>query len=309
MANSSSKVQPEIKKDATLMPSKIEEEKKKKVEYYGAPQEIYEFLKSEYAARRGISFTIGGMHIDSKLEPDKIEAKKKEEASKRAAVLVDFWKQSYSSASILSKSRDKSMRKSQTGNISATGLNETKKSEGGANQIRKILKEKLSKASEEEIKFTLEQDILKEINDAQKEAEKSKLQNKVLQDSQKLEEEKRMFQKALNMHYAFERENLADKEYTQTLVWTYREIKQKFPLESKEIIEWWTAYPDKEKRKINRPEAETREILESFYSDKSKISRLEQLYKGLNKFYPKTASDLIKYWKTIKVFLLYFTIE
>ncbi len=279
--------------DSKVPSSKPPEQKKPSPTYLGKPGEIYELLKTEYQKRRGISFTIGGIHVDPKMAAADVEARKKEETARRAAVLLDFWKQ-YFVGKRLGKSTSKV-------------LNETKKSESLVNSTIKTLKEQLKTYSEEDLKFTLEQDILKEMNDSMSQAEKSKVQAKVLEEHAKLEEEKRVFQKALNLFYSFERESAADKEYMQTLVWAYREIKQKFPQTGTELYEWWKAYEKKEERKINKPEEYTKSLVEGFYSDKAKISRLEQLYKGVNKYFPKQAKDLIKYWKTIKVSTFFFS--
>ena len=168
----------------------------KQRDYSGNPGEIYEFLKKEYQKRRGIAFTVGGVHTD-KLKPEEAEKKRKEEVDRRAGVLVDFWKQYFvkhqTKPGTATKAED-IMRKTE----------EMKKTETS------MFREKIATYSEEDIKYTLSQDIEKEINQAMAHAEKAKVASKVLEEHGKIEEEKRMFQKALNIQYSFERENMAE---------------------------------------------------------------------------------------------------
>ena len=87
----------------------------------------------------------------------------------------------------------------------------------------------------------------------------------------------------------------------QTLIWIYRELNSRFPVDSRDLYEWWLVYAKKEERKINGTPEYTKEIINGFYSAAAKIHRLEVMYKGVNKYFPKQAADLIKYWKQIKV--------
>ncbi|MDR3582437.1 MAG: hypothetical protein P4L67_04160 [Candidatus Pacebacteria bacterium] len=96
-------------------------------------------------------------------------------------------------------------------------------------------------------------------------------------------------------------DSLDSKECMQNIVWTYRELNMRFPADARTLLEWWQAYPKKVERKINSEPEYTRRLIEDFYSPSAKIHRLELLYKGVNKYPPKQAADMIKYWKLIKV--------
>ncbi len=91
------------------------------------------------------------------------------------------------------------------------------------------------------------------------------------------------------------------KEFMQAIVWTYREVNMRFPPDGPDLFEWWQAYPKKVDRKIDRDPEYVRGLIDGFYAPAARIHRLELLYKGVNKYPPKQAADLIKYWKTIKV--------
>ena len=92
------------------------------------------------------------------------------------------------------------------------------------------------------------------------------------------------------------------------LIWTYRELIEKFPTDSKALYEWWLAYPKKKERNMNRDQEFTKSAINSFYSNSAKIQRLEANYKVVNKFLPKEADDLIKHWQQIKVYLCRFDV-
>ncbi|MDR3582436.1 MAG: hypothetical protein P4L67_04155 [Candidatus Pacebacteria bacterium] len=164
--------------------------------YVGKPKELYEFLKDEYQKRRGIAFTVSGIHVGKeKVDETEIQKRKREEAEKRAGVLVEFWKQHFV------------VKRPFTRSSTVSRVEETRKT---ADASSNAMKDRVATYTEEEVRFTVREDIEKEICEIMAQAEKAKRASQVLEEHGKMEEEKRNFQKALNLHYSFERENLAE---------------------------------------------------------------------------------------------------
>ncbi len=166
--------------------------------YVGQPRELYEFLRQEYQKRRGIAFAVGCIHFPrrAKIDESELELKKKAEAEKRASLLVEFWEQYF-------------LKRPTGGNRSIAGSREESKRSVAEGSFA-ALREKVCGYTREEVAFILQADIELEITEAMAQAEKTRRAGKVLEEHGKIEEEKRTFQKALNLHFSFERENASE---------------------------------------------------------------------------------------------------
>jgi len=273
--------------------------KRSKAEVTFTPEEeekIYPLIKDEYFARRGVSINVVPIRVDPKLPSEEVKKLKEEEANKRAKSLIDFWLEyfvNFKSKKVKEPAYIKTEKKFRADEF----LDDIKASE------REALIEKIKLCPKSKMKAILSQAVLNEIDTKMEDTEKNKVLEKEMKKNAKMEEEKNLLYKALKLHYGFEKEVKEDKECMKNLIWTYREINNKFPVDEVELLDWWTNFDRKKQFKIEKDQEYIKDLINDFYYDEAKLDRMVKLYKEKNRNSPKRASDLIKYWKELKVLL------
>lgn len=271
--------------------------KAKTVEVSFTPEEekkVYRLIKDEYLARRGVATSVGAVRVDPKMSPAEVKKLKDEEAEKRAKPLMDFWLEyfvSFKSKGVKEPAYMKTEKQLRT----------DESVEGMKAGEREALVDKIRTSSKSKMKAILLQGILGEIESRLESTEKSRVLEKEMKKSAKMEEEKSLLRKALKLHYGFEREVQDDKQCMENLIWTYREVNNKFPSDGAELLSWWSKFERKKQFGIDREQKCVQELVDDFYCDEAKLERMVRLYKERNRNSPKKADDLVKYWKELKV--------
>jgi hypothetical protein len=285
------KSQTEAKKEASRVL------KRSKTEVSFTPEEekkIYQLIKDEYFARRGVTTNVAAIRVDPKLSAEEVKKLKEEEADKRSKPLIDFWLEYFVNFKSKGAKEPVHMKveKKLKGDESVDGA---KASE------REVLIEKIKSCPKSKMKTILSQGVLNEIDTRMEDTEKSKVFEKEMKKNAKMEEEKSLLRKALKLHYGFEREVQEDKQCMESIIWTYREVNNKFPVNEVELFNWWTKFDKKKQFKIEKDQKYVQDLIDDFYYDEAKLDRMVRLYKEKNRNSPKRADDLIKYWKELKV--------
>ena len=184
----------EIKKEEKKDEDEKSKKSKKKGSYVGKTGEVYGFFQKEYQTKRGIAFNVGGgVLVITKSKDNEKEKEKKIQAEieARGKLLVDFWEQ------IFIKSKTATYKP----NASISKLSDTKKSE------ESNLRERIQLYYKDEITFTINEDIEKEIKEMIKQEEELKKSEKNEKEAKSLDDLKRLLQKGLDLKYGFDREN------------------------------------------------------------------------------------------------------
>ena len=232
-------------------------------------EKVYRILKDEYFRHRGITVSIGTLHIDPKLTTEEVQELKEKEASKRAKPLLDFWEDYFL----------KYENQSYTGEI-------------------KTLVDRMKKYTRDLMHSIILHNTLIEMEDKLQRAKKKKQEKETQANNKKIQEEKRGVLKALNIHYKFDKETSEDKKCMEKLIWKYRQCNKKLPSNGSELYNWWL---DNKDSTLN--ENKVKELVDDFYSSKARMERLIQLYKQHSNHEPKKAESLLNYWESIKVTL------
>lgn len=242
---------------------------------------IYEFIKEQYSKSLGSQLVIRSCKSD----PQKDKEAYDKHVNTYVKILMQFWKNHYVNF-------DK--KSSQKKKIPEKHIKDDENSE---------LSKKISKYESNYMRFIFRQGVIKDMKIKKEIEENRKKPDNIAKEMAKMQNERANFNKALNLHYGFERENLIEKKYMEKLIWSFREVNERFPNDGSDLFNWWKDFNKKKELKIDKDEAYTQDQIDNFYSDKAINERMIKLYKERHKNSPRKAKDLIKYWTELKVCL------